>query len=410
MTNTNIFFLFISVSPHLLQGPLVCLKYGAEAIAGGLELAGTVMTFIAAADEAKAARTEQLWLVAKRDIDNKALLKQYTRDSEKVKVELLAAAVKKNTAETEVELAILEEKLLNETKFFLRNMFTSDKLYGWLSRKLSQLLKISYGNALAAARMAERSLQYESNTDQTFVSSRNWSGDKNGLLAAEMLMADMSQMSLFNLRNNYRYQEIERKISLRKEIFNGETLADSLEEETLLNFDLTERMFDMDYPGHYFRTIKTVSLSIVPGSVVDFKGTCPRLTLTQVGNKVVTKPDIGAVKYLLGDDDGNTEVDPNVLRIDWRAQQVMTVSRWEEDNGMFVTDWVFDNRYFPFEGTGAVSSWSLELGTKRNGNQVDMTELLSASGSDIIMSVKYTADMDSGSFKDEVVKCVTPKT
>jgi len=373
------------------------------------------MTFIAAADEAKAAQAEQEFAKAKRDIDNTALLKQYTRDFKKVDVELLAATVKKDTATTEVELAILEEKLMNETKSILRNMFTSEKLYGWLSRKLSQLLKMSYGNALAAARMAERSLQYELNTDQTFVSSRNWSGDKNGLLAAEMLMADMNQMSLFNLRNNYRYQEIERKISLRKEIFIGETLADSLTADslgnkTLLNFDLTERMFDQDYPGHYFRTIKTITLSIVPGSVVDFKGTSPRLTLTQVGNKVVTKPDIGAVKYLLGDDDGDTEVDPNVLRIDWRAQQVMTVSRWEEDNGMFVTDWVFDNRYFPFEGTGAVSSWSLELGTKRNDNQVDMKELISASGSDIIMSVKYTADMDSGSFKEEVVKCVTPKT
>ena len=83
------------------------------------------------------------------------------------------------------------------------------------------------------------------------------------------------------------------------------------------------------------------------------------------------------------------------------------MSKWEEDNGMFVTNFIFDDRYFPFEGTGAVSSWMLELGESLNENQVNLETILQDPESDIIMTVKYSSTLDRGGFLDKVKKKVS---
>ena len=59
------------------------------------------------------------------------------------------------------------------------------------------------------------------------------------------------------------------------------------------------------------------------------------------------------------------------------------ISRKEEENGMFNTYCRCDDRYSSFEGTGAVSSWTLELGANEwnEENQVDMREILEDLGS-----------------------------
>ena len=49
------------------------------------------------------------------------------------------------------------------------------------------------------------------------------------------------------------------------------------------------------------------------------------------------------------------------MRVDLRAREVAAVSKWEEDNGIFNTDYIFHNRYFPFEETGTMSSWFLQV-------------------------------------------------
>jgi hypothetical protein len=384
---------------------LIALKYGAQAISGALEIAGTVLQFVNAAEETRQAK-EQAKLSEDLRILNLKLEKELTlKDLDVIASQVKAAQYTLDIAIAEQQLVVKEEEMLNDTKTFLRSKFTNIELYGWFVRKLKALLKVSYGHALSAAKMAERALQFELPTDETFISSSNWSADKNGLLAAEMLMANLNQMSLFHLKNDSRFQEIKRKISLRNELLkieDGQSFADSLDKDRVLLFNLDEKLFDTDFPGHYFRIIKTVSLSIRTGSqIVDKTLRLPRLTLVQTGNKVVTQPNFAAVESLLGDD-GDEDIDPNILRIDWRSQQMATISDWEEDNGMFNTDWIFDDRYFPFEGTGAVSSWSLELGKKLNDNQVDLAEILEDPESDIVMTVKYTANFAGGKFKDSV--------
>jgi len=71
--------------------------------------------------------------------------------------------------------------------------------------------------------------------------------------------------------------------------------------------------------------------------------------------------------------------------------QSIAASNSQNDSGMFELSFR-DERYLPFEGTGAVSSWKLELPTKLR--QFDYNTI-----SDVIIHVKYTAREGGTSFK-----------
>ena len=128
-------------------------------------------------------------------------------------------------------------------------------------------------------------------------------------------------------------------------------------------------------------------------------------TLTQLGSKALLDPDIGAVRYLMGDESAATP-DASVLRIDWRSNQQIAVSTTARDNGMFGSfdlNFVFDDRYFPFEGTGAVSAWNLEIPLSTNPDLVQNDQGVSFLDiDDIILHLQYTSKYDRGTFKQAV--------
>lgn len=100
---------------------------------------------------------------------------------------------------------------------------------------------------------------------------------------------------------------------------------DQLKTNGTCTFDIGEDQFDADFPGHYHRVIRKVSLTIYtvtkdgapPARTVPV--TIPA-TLIQLGNKTLTRPDAKAVDYLLGTD-GADQPAENVLRVNWAANQ-----------------------------------------------------------------------------------------
>ena len=84
------------------------------------------------------------------------------------------------------------------------------------------------------------------------------------------------------------------------------------------------------------------------------------------------------------------ELDPNSLsvRTGWRAQQQIALSSGVNDSGVFQLDFG-DERYLPFEGTGARSSWRFEI--PRATNTVDL-----ATVSEALVHLRYTARFDGG--------------
>lgn len=146
------------------------------------------------------------------------------------------------------------------------------------------------------------------------------------------------------------------------------------------SFSLSEALFDYDYPGQYSRKIKTISVSIpaVFGPYQNIKA-----TLTQTKNSVATEARIDMVNYLLLSPSGYA---PQGLRQDWAANQSIAISRGIDDSGLFVLDFQ-DQRYLPFENTGAVSDWTLSMPLETN--RFDFEQL-----SDVIITLRYTALFD----------------
>ena len=137
-------------------------------------------------------------------------------------------------------------------------------------------------------------------------------------------------------------------------------------EQGSCDFELTHKMFEDDWKGqgHYLRRIKTLSVTI-PGIVSPYENI--RATLTQTSSSM----------YLSTDTKGPSIKDP-------RVKQQVALSTGDDDSGLFTLN-LLDERYLPFEYTGAVSTWRLTF--PNHTAQKAMLESLS----DIIVHVKYTA-------------------
>ncbi len=276
---------------------------------------------------------------------------------------------------------------------FYQSKFSSQALYNWMVSRLSGLYFQSYKLAYDYAKSAEKALQFELPTTQNYVSFGHWDSLKKGLLAGDSLLLELNRMEKSHLEQDSRFQEIEKQISMQRSL---PTALAELTSGGKTDFQLGEVLFNKDFPGHYARMIKTVGISIKTSTEVSPYDAL-YATLTQLGNRTLLEPNIDAVRYLMGVD-GAEQPDAGVLRTNWRANQQVAISRIDEDggdDGMFALDFFFDDRYFPFEGTGAVSAWRLEIA--KSPENFDLSSI-----TDVIIHLRYTSKYDSGGFKQAV--------
>jgi hypothetical protein len=278
---------------------------------------------------------------------------------------------------------------------FLKTKFTNSELYQWMAARLAALHFQTYSIALDLARSAQRAYQYELGTDQSFVNFGYWDDGRRGLLAGEGLMLALNQMEQSYLERNVRALEIEKTISLLE--VNPRAVLDLIATGECV-FELPEKLFDDDYPGHYARRIKTLSVSI-PALTGPYQNI--HATLTQLSNQLVVKPDAGAIAFLLGAPDAPMP-DPETLRSNWWVDQQIALSTGASDDGMFAPA-PMDERYLPFEGTGAVSTWRLSM--PKTTNRIDFDTI-----SDVVLQLRYTA-LDGGArLRDQVVRMPAMRT
>jgi hypothetical protein len=272
----------------------------------------------------------------------------------------------------------------DEINRFLKDKFTNKDLYQWMSNQLSGLYFQTYKIAYDLAKAVERAFQYETGIDDIYINYGHWDSLKKGLLAAERLILELNQLEMGYLNHNSRSFEIEKVISLRN--LSPQSLYD-LRTRGECVFYFTEKLFDLDFPGHYFRKIKNISISIplVAGPYENVKA-----ILTQVDYRILKKADIDGVKYLF---DNTTGSNSNVIEYLGATQQI-AVSRAVNESGMFELNFR-DERYLPFEETGAVSSWKLEM--PKASNHFDYDSI-----SDVIINLKYTA-LSDGQLKIDVI-------
>ncbi len=258
--------------------------------------------------------------------------------------------------------------------FLLQGKFTNEDLYLWMQGESFRLYQEYYRFAFDTARRAERAMKQEllrpELDSQDLVKPGGWDGGRKGLLCGEALYLDVKRMEMTYHDCNRRELELTKHVSLRQ--LDPLSLL-MLKTVGTCRLTIPEWLYDMDCPGHYLRRIRTVALS-VPSVVGPYTGVY--CTLSLLGSSLRKSP-------LAADDYARQGAEDDRF-VDYAgAVQSVVTSGANYDGGTFETN-LHDERFLPFEGAGAVSTWKLELPT--NYPAFDH-----ATVSDVILHVRYTA-------------------
>lgn len=325
-------------------------------------------------------------------------------------------------AQSSQEQAAKAQQQAQDYYTFLKNRDAGPALYQWLLSQMSTLYFQAYDAVLSMCLATEACWQYEiGDRDTRFISTSAWADNRFGLTAGETLKLGLLQMESAFLSRHERRLELTKTISLKSLLGDYDPGADSQGAEPLvkgweaviaqlhakgeITFDLKSSLFDKDYPGHYLRQLTRVSVSI-PAVLGPYEDT--RVMLTQQTSSTLLKPDLPGVRYLYQaagelpqEEDGENILATHIV-FNPRAQQQIGISTAVDDHGVFMLDFG-DERYLPFEGTGAVSRWHLSFPRHESQRQSAILDSLT----DIILHVRYLA-VDGGKvFASQVEELVS---
>ncbi|MEO5601611.1 MAG: neuraminidase-like domain-containing protein [Cyclobacteriaceae bacterium] len=298
----------------------------------------------------------------------------------------------KQIAAAEIRLALAEKELENHdlqtennktVDDFVRSKFTNTELYDYMTGQISALYFQTYQMAYSIAKKAEKCMQHELGIeDTTHIKFGYWDSLKKGLMSGEKLQYDLRKLENSYLEQNQREFEITKHISLA--MVDARAILE-LRQTGTCNFQLPEVLFEMDFPGHYFRRIKSIAVNI-PCIAGPYTSVSSQLTLNK--SYIRIKDENGDVAF----DFANPSAD---FRLSNSAVKAIATSNGQGDTGMFEFNFR-DDRYLPFEVTGVISDWSLELPTA--ARQFDYNTI-----SDIIITIRYTSrDTTQPAFKAAV--------
>jgi hypothetical protein len=302
---------------------------------------------------------------------------------EQIELQILGAERRRaqNLRELNVQQAMVENA--GEVQDFLRDKFTSHAVYLVLQEETAALYWRMYELARLAALQAERAFNIErGHTTRHFLPLESWDNLREGLLAADRLDVAIAQMEKEYLDLNVREEELTKHISLKMN-FPIEFLQ--LKTTGRCEFQIPEWMFDQDYPGHYMRRIKNLSLTI-PAVGGPYTGVHCRLTLlasaTRIDPMLITPAEHCCGQCQHENSYEACPHDPRVVR-QYGAREAIATSSGRNDTGMFELNFR-DERYLPFEYQGAVCCCRIELPQENNFFDTDTV-------TDVILHMNYTA-------------------
>ena len=317
------------------------------------------------------------------------------------------------TADLRVELA--EKELENHatqlenaksTDAFMRSKYTNQELYQWQVGQISGVYFQSYRLAYDLAKRAERCFRFELGLqDSSYIQFGYWDSLKKGLLSGEKLQYDLRRLETAYLEKNRREYELTKHVSL---LLLDPVALIKLRETGRCFTNLPEEIFDLDFPGHYFRRIKSVSITL-PCVVGPY--TTISCTLRLLNNSIRVNTASGDNGYARNTDDQGLPADDSRFIENNIPVKSIAASNSQNDSGVFELSFR-DERYLPFEGAGAISQWSLELFSDLPSNNPDsgnpdfgrpLRQFDYSTISDAILHIKYTAREDAGPFKNGAI-------
>lgn len=301
------------------------------------------------------------------------------KEDEQLHLQLEAANLRQQIAQSELNNHDNQIANATATEEFLRDKFTNEELYGWMKGRIAEVYFQTYKLAYDLAKRAEKAYRYENGLSTSdYIRFGYWDSTRDGLLAGEQLHHNLKRMETAHLADKRREYELTKHISLLQV---APLALIELRATGRCRFDLPEELFDLDVPGHYFRRIKQVALTI-PCVTGPYSGV--HCTLSLLKSRIRIKPTtVDGYAY-----DGLE--DPTFTHRFGTVESIVT-SSGQNDSGLFETN-LHDERWLPFEGAGIVSTWQLSLPadpSRPEGSvpsQFDYDTI-----SDIVLHIRYTA-------------------
>ena len=256
--------------------------------------------------------------------------------------------------------------------------------YAWMRREVKSLYNQCFQFAFDVAKKAERALQHELGDPKLSFLQFGYTAGKEGLLAGEKLHLDLKRMEMAYHDLNQREYELTKHVSLLQ--LDPLSLM-QLRTTGRCTVSLPEELFDMDGPGHYFRRIKSVAVSI---PCVTGPYTSVNCTLNLQRSSIRTSSLLQEGSY------AREGAEDSRFSDYFGSLQSIVTSSAQNDSGMFETN-LRDERYLPFEGSGVISQWQLEL--PADFRQFDYDTI-----SDVILHLRYTARAGGGLLRNGAIE------
>lgn len=287
----------------------------------------------------------------------------------------------------EREIAQLTTDHAQDVLEFLKNKFTNAELYNWMSGVLERSYSYMLNLATSVAKTAEGQLYFERQEiagpfilddywetpgDNYNVSGTNT--DRRGLTGSARLFTDITRMDQYAFDTDKRKLQLTKTISLSQ---NFPVEFATFRTTGVLNFELTDKMFDYDFPGNYLRLIRGIKTTVI-GLVPVYGGIKATLTADSTSYTVIggTTFQRIPIKRMIVDSVGLTS--PNA------------------SNGLFEMQPVQSEMLNPFEGMGIESRWEFKM--PKFSNRLDFDQI-----ADVLVTVEYTA-LDSFQYRYQVLQ------
>ncbi|MEK6804176.1 MAG: insecticidal toxin protein [Nitrospirota bacterium] len=393
---------FLSLIPELgaqaqPMGVGAAIQFGGRALSTQLSMAADGATSSAGRNSYEAGKAARIGSYARREQDWAFQSNLAVGEINQVFKQIRAAQIREAVADMELrnhrkqmEHADEVERFLNGEGLNTDGKKTNKTLYAWMKRELKGLHARAFQFAFDIARKAERALQHELGQPGLSYLKFDYQAGKEGLLAGERLLLDIKRMEMAYHEQNQREYELTKHVSLLQ--LDPLALVE-LRSTGSCTVQLPESLFDLDGPGHYFRRLKSVSLSIpcVSGPYASLACT---LTLLRSSMRISS---------LVGDGYERADTDDARFSDHLGSVQSIVTSSAQNDSGLFETN-LRDERYLPFEYSGAISTWQLRLPAdprKNDPQSFDYSTL-----ADVVLHVRFTAREGGKPLRDAAMEAL----
>jgi hypothetical protein len=362
---------------------------GGTMLAGLADLAADIASAVADQFSYEAGRAAKVGTYANRQRDYQFQSNSVAGEITQIFKQLRAAQIREAMAEHEWKNHKKQIAQAEDIETFLtddaKGKQTNQAFYTWMKREVKGLHEKFLQFACEVARKAERALQQELGDSNLSFVQFGYSAGKEGLLAGERLYQDLKRMEMSYADLNRREYELTKHVSLLQ--VDPVALL-RLRATGSCTVTLPEEIFDFDCPGHYFRRIRSVAVS-VPCVVGPYTSLNCRLALLKSSIRASTLPGDGDNPYARNGAD-----DPR-FSDNFGSVQAIVTSTGQSDSGLFEAN-LHDERKLPFEYSGAICQIQMDLLSRVK--QFDYNTI-----SDVILHIRYTAREGGDPLRDLAV-------